>query len=169
MSEYNPFKLTAIKRKDLSVPMRHLLDKNLLQGKILDFGCGRGDDLDKLLGLGLDIVGYDKYNPKYYDDELLKFKYDTVTCHYVCNVIPDLPTHQNVIQTIRDLGKNTYVSVRADTKSIKDSWKWDDHAQAYQTSTGSWQRFYDTGMINLLFGDVEYLLNNSSVKLFKLK
>lgn len=40
--------LTAIERVYLSVPTNFLLDKNLLQGKVLDFGCGLGNDV-KLL------------------------------------------------------------------------------------------------------------------------
>ena len=40
--------LTAIKRTDLSVPTRHLLQNNLLKGRILDFGCGYGYDTDEL-------------------------------------------------------------------------------------------------------------------------
>ena len=40
--------LTAIKRTDLSVPTRYLLQHNLLKGRILDFGCGFGYDTDEL-------------------------------------------------------------------------------------------------------------------------
>ena len=36
--------LTAIERIYLSVPAQFLLDKNMLQGKVLDFGCGFGND-----------------------------------------------------------------------------------------------------------------------------
>ena len=40
--------LTAIRRTDLSVPTRYLLQHNLLKGRILDFGCGFGYDTDEL-------------------------------------------------------------------------------------------------------------------------
>lgn len=41
--------LTAIKRTDLSVPTRYLLQHNLLKGRILDYGCGFGYDTDELI------------------------------------------------------------------------------------------------------------------------
>ena len=36
--------LTAIKRTEMSVPTRYLLQHNFIKGKILDFGCGSGRD-----------------------------------------------------------------------------------------------------------------------------
>lgn len=51
--------LTAIKRTDLSVPVRYLLQHGLLKGRILDFGCGFGYDTDELKRRGYDITGYD--------------------------------------------------------------------------------------------------------------
>lgn len=45
--------LTAIKRTDLSVPTRYLLQHNLLKGRILDFGCGFGFDTDELKKKGM--------------------------------------------------------------------------------------------------------------------
>lgn len=53
--------LTAIERIYLSFPARFLLEKNLLQGKILDFGCGFGNDVKLLQQKSFDITGYDPY------------------------------------------------------------------------------------------------------------
>ena len=39
--------LTAIDRKYLSFPARYLLQNKLLKGKVLDFGCGLGNDVKK--------------------------------------------------------------------------------------------------------------------------
>lgn len=75
--------LTAIKRKDLSVPTRYLLQHNLLQGRILDFGCGFGYDTDELKKRGFDIIGYDYY----YRPDYLEGKFDTIICNYVLNVL----------------------------------------------------------------------------------
>ena len=49
--------LTAIRRTDLSVPVRYLLRHDLLKGRILDFGCGFGYDTDELKKRGYDITG----------------------------------------------------------------------------------------------------------------
>ena len=43
----NPY-LTAIRRTELSVPVRYLLRHDLLKGRILDFGSGFGYDTDEL-------------------------------------------------------------------------------------------------------------------------
>ena len=48
--------LTAIKRTDLSVPTRYLLQHNLLKGRILDYGCGFGYDTDELIKRGYNII-----------------------------------------------------------------------------------------------------------------
>ena len=88
IKEYNPFK-TAISRNCLSVPMRELINLNIfnLTDKCIDIGCGKGNDITFLRYLGVNIVGYDKYNPKFNDDKLLDSTYDLVTCNYVFNVI----------------------------------------------------------------------------------
>lgn len=75
--------LTAIKRTDLSVPTRHLLQHDLLKGRILDFGCGFGYDTDELKKRGFDIIGYDYY----YRPDYPEGKFDTIICNYVLNVL----------------------------------------------------------------------------------
>lgn len=75
--------LTAIKRTDFSVPVRYLLQHDLLKGRILDFGCGFGYDTDELKRRGYDIIGYDYY----YRTEYPKGKFDTIFCIYVLNVL----------------------------------------------------------------------------------
>ena len=72
LSEYNPFK-TAISRNCLSVPMRELVNLNIfnLTDKCIDIGCGKGQDVIFLRYLGVNIIGYDKYNPKFNDNKLL--------------------------------------------------------------------------------------------------
>ncbi len=75
--------LTAIKRTDLSVPTRYLLNHDLLKGRILDFGCGLGYDTDELKRRGFDIIGYDNY----YRTDYPQGKFDTIICNYVLNVL----------------------------------------------------------------------------------
>lgn len=106
--------LTAIERISLSFPAQTLLNQNLLQGKILDFGCGLGNDV-KLLGQkGFDITGYDPYySPQYPND-----KFDTIICFYVLNVL--FPEEQaNVLMDVSHLlkpGGKAYYAVRRDLK-----------------------------------------------------
>lgn len=166
--EYNPFNKTAIIRKGLSKPTKILKDKNLLIGNILNFGCGHNEDSILLQEDRYNIVGYDKYNNTYNDENLLNKKYDTVICNYVLNVISDLEEHEKVLQQLKKLSDNIYICVRSDSKAIKDSWVYSVGELGYWTSRGSFQRFYDKEDIKNLIGDVEYISDNSAFKLVKL-
>lgn len=106
--------LTAIKRKDLSVPVRNLLQQGLLKGRILDFGCGFGYDTDELKRRGYDITGYDYY----YRPEYPEGKFDTIFCVYVLNVLEPY-AQAEVLMNVSNLlsPKGTaYFAVRRDIK-----------------------------------------------------
>ena len=106
--------LTAMERLYLSFPARFLLGNNLLQGKILDFGCGLGNDVKLLNKKGCEITGYDPY----YFPEYPKDKFDTIICFYVLNVL--FPEEQaTVLMEVSHLlkpGGKAYYAVRRDLK-----------------------------------------------------
>ncbi|MEH1922441.1 HIT family protein [Nostoc sp.] len=106
--------LTAIERSYLSFPAQFLLNQNLLQGKILDFGCGFGNDVKILRQKGYDITGYDPYYfPEYPDN-----KFDTIICFYVLNVL-FIEEQTNVLMEVSHLlkpGGKAYYAVRRDLK-----------------------------------------------------
>lgn len=115
MTEQNPNShLTAIDRDNLSYPLRVLLKENLILGKILDYGCGKGTDFQKLRQKGLDATGYDPF----YFPEFPKDKFDTIICFYVLNVL--LPEEQNdVLMKVSCLLKpngKAFFAVRRDVK-----------------------------------------------------
>lgn len=168
MEIYNPYLKTAITRSALSVPMRELMNLSLLYGDILDYGCGKGFDVNFLSYLGLDIIGYDKYNLEYKDESLLDRRYDVICCNYVLNVIPNLKEHQQVIDKLRTLGDNVYVALRNDRKAIKESWIYIEEFDCYETPKHSFQRYYTNESIKSYFGDVEIIKSTSSYILFKL-
>ena len=168
MKNYNPFKLTALKRKSLSVPMRELLNRGIFKGNCIDFACGYGDDFKFLIHKDINIVGYDKYNLEFKNDNSLKDTYDILTCNYCFNVIPK-QEHDELLDQIKKLSRNIYISVRSDSKSIKYTWKYIKEYDCWLTSKGSLQRFYSEDTVKEYFGEVEYLINNSNLKLFKLK
>lgn len=79
--------LTAIDRNQLSQPMQILARHNYLNGdfSILDYGCGKGDDLRELEAHGLDISGWDPvHNP---EGSLINS--DIVNLGFVLNVIEE--------------------------------------------------------------------------------
>jgi len=104
--------LTAKERDSLSFPAKILLNKNLLNGETLDFGCGFGKDVEILSSRGIKITGYD---PHYFPEYPLK-KFDTIICFYVLNVL--LQEEQaNVLMEVSQLLKPTgkaYFAVRRD-------------------------------------------------------
>lgn len=104
--------LTAKKRDTLSFPARILLQRNLLVGDVLDYGCGFGSDVKLLEEKGLQIQGYDKH----YFPTLPAKKFDTIICFYVLNVL--LPEEQAmVLMELSELVKPTgkvYIAVRRD-------------------------------------------------------
>ena len=103
--------LTAIHRKSLSVPTKYLLNKGLLVGRVLDFGCGHGFDCD--------LLGIDGYDPHWRDHDLVG-EYDTIICNYVLNVLEE-SEHQAILDRILGLlrdGGRAYITVRTDKKSL---------------------------------------------------
>lgn len=113
MSSSNPNShLTAIERTSLSYPARILLNQKKISGKVLDFGCGIGKDVELLQQKGFEIIGYDPF----YFPEFPTEKFDTILCFYVLNVL--LPEEQaevlmNVSHLLKPNGK-AYFAVRRD-------------------------------------------------------
>jgi len=104
--------LTAKERETISFPAKFLLNKGLLVGDVLDFGCGFGKDVELLKSKGIRIEGYDKhYFPKYPSKS-----FDTIICFYVLNVLMQ-EEQTNVLMEISQLLKpsgKAYFAVRRD-------------------------------------------------------
>lgn len=104
--------LTAIERTSLSFPAKILLNQKKLKGKVLDFGCGIGKDVEILKKRGCDIYGYDPF----YFPEFPTEKYDTILCFYVLNVLlieEQAGVLMNVSNLLKPDGK-AYFAVRRD-------------------------------------------------------
>lgn len=104
--------LTAKEREFMSFPAKHLHNKSLLKGEVLDFGCGFGKDVEILKEKGFSIQGYDKF----YYPEYPNRKFDTILCIYVLNVL--MPEEQAlVLMEVSELlnpGGKAYFVVRRD-------------------------------------------------------
>jgi SAM-dependent methyltransferase len=113
---------TAIRRNKLSAPARWLHGNGYINGDVLDYGCGRGEDARRL-----GCKGYDPY----YAPELPQGPFDTIICFYVLNVICDDNERRMVLKSIADRLKSdgrSYLAVRNDRKACRGF-----------TNTGSWQ------------------------------
>ena len=142
----NKAHLTAITRKNLSTPMRYLKGHSLINGRALDFGCGKGFDCDNL-----GMEGYDPYHRK--DTELSFGSYDTITCNFVLNVVPSKDDREEIVNTIGGLlrkGGTAYISVRNDRSNLKG-----------YTSKGTWQGFIEL--------DLPVVKRTSSFVMYKLE
>lgn len=106
--------LTIKERRYPSYPVKQLLMTGLIQGRVLDFGCGPGTDIAFLREKNFDITGYDPY----YAPEIPKSRFDTILCGYVLNVL--LPEEQvHVLMAVAELLKpegKAYFTVRRDVR-----------------------------------------------------
>jgi len=112
----NRFHQTAIVRRKPSLPLRWLIRNNLIQGRVLDFGCGRGFDAN--------FINAEKYDPYGYPD-YPKGKFDTIICIYVLNIV-DEKTQYKIIKSLRgllDLKGQAFLAVRRD-KQCKEHQRW---------------------------------------------
>ncbi len=104
--------LTAKQRDTPSLPVRVLHERKLLYGRLLDYGCGFGQDVRFLRAKGYDATGYDPHHAP----DVQAGPFDTIVCFYVLNVLfPDEQT--DVLIAISQLLKPTgraYFAVRRD-------------------------------------------------------
>jgi len=137
---------TAITRTRLSAPARYLLENNKLKGLtnlqglrrtplVLDYGCGKGGDAQRL-----GIAGYD---PHYFPWPATPFKQyqgikgirrrRTIICTYVLNAIVSPQERAKVLGEIYSLlkpGGRAYITVRNDKRNLKG-----------YTKRGTWQGY----------------------------
>ena len=121
MRSFHP---TAIARKKLSMPMRTVVEKNIINKDdwILDYGCGRGDDVKHLREQGYDCTrGYEPNmpDPDFIIDKeeeyLPKFKFNMVTLIYVLNAIEGIEKRKEILRRAFYLSdKHILIAVRTE-------------------------------------------------------
>lgn len=126
--------LTAITRTSPSAPLKYLLDEFWILGSVLDYGCGKGMDIQHLESeFNFEVRGFDPY----YEDnrDYLNHKYATILCTYVLNVIEDEWTRQGITLLLMGLLESrghAFITVRNDKANLKGL-----------TSKGTWQGFIE--------------------------
>lgn len=106
----------AIARTKISMPMRVALEHGVVSSHhcLLDFGTGRGQDIEHLRKLNVSCVGFDPYWHNYL--ERLR-PTDTVSCLYVINTIEDEIERAEVLQYCWKLAKRVLIiALRTDGK-----------------------------------------------------
>lgn len=100
---------TAIKRTKLSAPAKILKKLNVLEGRVLDYGCGRGKDCEEL-----SIEGYDPF----WSPKMPSGVFNTILCTFVLNTVNEIEQDKilsNIHTILADNGK-AYITVRRDVK-----------------------------------------------------
>lgn len=115
-SPKNPYShLTIKERRWPSFPTKQLFQRNLIRGRVLDFGSGTGIDGTFLKEKGVDVTAYDPYYAPVYPTG----KFDTILSNYVLNIL--LPEEQaHVLMAVSELLVPTgraYFAVRRDIKT----------------------------------------------------
>ena len=100
-------------RTQLSRPLRCAIDDGLIatNSHILDYGCGRGDDITHLIKMGDKAIGWD---PVHRPDTKLS-RSTIVNLGYVVNVIEDVNERCEVLHRAWELAQDLLiVSARLD-------------------------------------------------------
>ena len=133
---------TAIRRNKPSMPTKHLMEKTLHvpdNATVLDFGCGRGDDIEYLVKeCGCEVSGYDPNFAPYDSKPKYAERFDAVICNYVLCVIPSRPDRHGILEEAWhhvDEGGIMMVSVRS-KQAIEDARNesWTAHNDGWITS-----------------------------------
>jgi DNA phosphorothioation-associated putative methyltransferase len=145
-SEFEPVGIerhrTAIKRYDLSKPVKQLLERGLLKKNdtFFDYGCGHGMDIEALQHLGYEASGWDPaFRPN-----APKTPVAVVNLGYVLNVIEE-PTER--IATLRQAYSLAERVLLVST--MASGQETDSHSRPYRdgflTKTNTFQKFYAPG------------------------
>ena len=130
---------TAIDRNQLSQPMQILARHDYLNGdwSVLDYGCGKGDDLRELEAHGLDASGWDPVH----EPEGLLVSSDIVNLGFVLNVIEDRDERIETLKRAWDYAdKLLIVSVMVAGDSVIEQFT--PYKDGVITSRKTFQKYY---------------------------
>ena len=131
---------TAIGRNSLSAPMAALNAAGLLEDgvSVLDYGCGRGDDVRALRAAGIDAVGWD---PHFAPDRSVLEPRHVVNLGFVLNVVEDPAERREVLSRAFKLAERCLaVAVMLVGKGDVSGHR--PHGDGFLSSRGTFQRYY---------------------------
>ena len=149
--------LTALKRKELSRPIRLALDDSIIKPEtvVLDYGCGQGDDVRILQERGINCAGWDPFFSKSCPCDPA----DIVNLGYVVNVIEDRTERDRALTRAWSLSKKALIVSARLTIECKPEDD-DRFGDGYLTGRGTFQKLFEQ---NELRTWIESTLNESSV------
>jgi DNA phosphorothioation-associated putative methyltransferase len=144
----NPFKgdierhKTALSRDKLSVPLFLIAQRGYLNGDytVLDYGCGKGDDLRELEQHGVDCIGWD---PAHRPDTDIEAS-DIVNLGFVINVIEEKDERIETLKRAYSYAnKLIIVSAMLGNESIYERFK--AYKDGVITARNTFQKYYMQG------------------------
>jgi DNA phosphorothioation-associated putative methyltransferase len=132
---------TAIKRTDISRPIRLVLEHGLLnsQTTFFDYGCGYGDDIKRLSEKGILSSGWDPIHRP--DDE--RKQADIVNLGYVVNVIEDAAERAMVLRDAWSLAQKLLIVSARLSIEVNNRLSKNLYADGHITSRSTFQKFYE--------------------------
>ncbi|MFC5247370.1 DNA phosphorothioation-associated putative methyltransferase [Streptomyces nigrescens] len=142
---------TAIARLRLSIPARQALgDRQLGEGRtVLDYGCGRGDDVAALERLGCAVSGWDPY---YLNDTPTR-PAEVVMLTYVLNVVEDPGERRETLRRAWDLAQDLLV-VSARLTWERRKVKGEEFGDGILTSRRTFQYLFGAGELRAYVAEV---------------
>ena len=153
----NKSHLAAPVRHNLSATARLVINQKLLKldESHLDYGCGRGSDVEKLQAAGYKSTGYDPY----YFPAAVSPSADVVTMGYVLNVIQDPEERAYALRQAWSLTKKRLI-ISANVRSNSSG----GNHQGEITTLGTFTKFYNHIELKAY---IESVLGFEAVKLAK--
>ncbi|KKT82598.1 MAG: HIT family protein [Microgenomates group bacterium GW2011_GWC1_44_9] len=167
---------TAPNRYCPSYPARFLVENELVNGRILDFGCGHGFDVEYFLNHGIEAMGWDPVHrpeipPEMYPQGYFKW----IHCAFVLNTLPYSDQRLDILVQIHNLLPNdgrlilTLRSSQELIRKVKPVWK--KFGDGYVTSRGTFQKGYTPAeaveLIQPLFAEITIINENPVVIIAK--
>jgi DNA phosphorothioation-associated putative methyltransferase len=150
---------TAIKRYDLSKPVKILLERGLLQKKdtFFDYGCGHGMDIDALQSLGYEAAGWDPaFRPT-----AEKKRAAVVNLGYVLNVIENPSERVDALRNAFSLTERLLI-----VSTFAAGQETEAHSRPFRdgflTKANTFQKFFAPGELETL---IEQTLNTEVITL----
>lgn len=140
---------TAIFRQRHSRPITHALVHGIIQpnSSVLDYGCGRGEDVRYLKTAGVEACGWDPY----YQPQAMLRPADVVNLGYVLNVIEDpMERSQTLLKAFSLAQRALVVAVRVE-HGLETGTEFSD---GFLTSRGSFQKLFKQSEFNEYLRDV---------------
>lgn len=138
--EYRPHN-TAMNRGEASPVARMIVRQSIVtpsDTRVLDYGCGRGEDVRFFEEHGMDASGWDPHDEFGFTDPP-EGPYDLCTCTFVLNVLPTICRRMEVLKNMKNLTKKNgiiIITTRSPNSIEKNAQKrdWPDHNDGYWSS-----------------------------------